>query len=235
MIKPRIVLILLIALLTGTIVFGQKNSKRISISGVVQDANRYPVEGAVIMIDGNKSGCSTDVDGVYKIKVRSSVKKIGIFTLPPSVIQEPVDGRTTINFTLNDSIVKQIAMERHAITEERVNIGYGSEKRKNLTNSVGKIDGTNPKYASYKTIYDMLRGEIPGVNVTGTSITIREATSLTESNEPLFVVDGVPVNSIDDIEPRMVKSISVLKGPAASIYGTRGSAGVIIITLSGGK
>lgn len=77
----------------------------------------------------------------------------------------------------------------------------------------------------------MLRGEVPGVQVYGKSIKIQGASSFIASTEPLLVVDGVAVSTIDDIQPRMVKSIEVLKGSAATIYGARGANGVILITL----
>ncbi len=115
--------------------------------------------------------------------------------------------------------------------DEPIDIGYTVVKRKSVTASVGKIDGSNPKYASYSTIYEMIRGEVPGVHVNGNSIMIRGATTLYGSTEPLFIVDGVPVITIDNIQPQMVKSIEVLKGSAASIYGARGSNGVILINL----
>ena len=79
----------------------------------------------------------------------------------------------------------------------------------------------------------MIRGEVPGVQVNGTSIIIQGASSLTLSTEPLFVVDGIVVNSIDYISPISVKSIEILKGSAASIYGSRGANGVILIRLIG--
>jgi TonB-dependent SusC/RagA subfamily outer membrane receptor len=81
----------------------------------------------------------------------------------------------------------------------------------------------------------MIRGRVPGVEVSGKSIKIRGSNSLNVSTEPLFVVDGVIVKEIDDISPETVKSIEVLKGPDASIYGTRGSNGVIVITRRTGK
>jgi TonB-dependent SusC/RagA subfamily outer membrane receptor len=81
----------------------------------------------------------------------------------------------------------------------------------------------------------MLRGEIPGVQVTGKSIMIRSTSTVNSGTEPLFIVDGVPVNSIDNIQPQLVKSIQVLKGSSAAIYGSRGSNGVIIITLLKGN
>ena len=77
----------------------------------------------------------------------------------------------------------------------------------------------------------MIRGEVPGVQVSGTNILIRSASSVIAGTEPLYIVEGVPVNSLEGIQPQNVKTIEVLKGSAASIYGTRGSNGVIIITL----
>jgi TonB-dependent starch-binding outer membrane protein SusC len=229
--KTRILFLILFTFIPICLITGQKSNKKISITGTVLDLYQYPVKGAVITIDGSRSVISTDKKGIYKIKIKSSAKTIGIYTLPPAVIEEPIDGRKTINFTLNDSIVKQITRLRNEYGEEIVDIGYGTEKRKNLTSSVGKIDGTQVRYASYNSIYDMIKGELPGVQVNGTSIRIRENSSIVSDNEPLFVVDNTPVNSIDGIQPQMVKSISVLKGSAASIYGLKGSNGVILISL----
>jgi TonB-dependent SusC/RagA subfamily outer membrane receptor len=86
---------------------------------------------------------------------------------------------------------------------------------------------------THQNIYEMIRGEIPGVQVTGKSIMIQGPSSINLSTEPLIVVDGVPTASIDDISPQMVKSIEVLKGAAASIYGSRGANGVILINMRG--
>jgi TonB-dependent SusC/RagA subfamily outer membrane receptor len=233
--RTKILFILILVSITVSPSFGQKDNRKITITGTVVDAYQAPVRGAEIIIDGLKYGNPTDKNGIYKIKVKSSAKKIGIFTLPPAIIQEPINGRTTINFTLNDSIVKQIYRERDAYGEEMVNVGYGTQKRKNLTTSVSKIDGTRARYDSYNSIYEMIRGEVPGVQVNGTSIRIREASSIVADLEPLYVVDGVPVITLDGIQPQLVKSIEVLKGSAASIYGSRGSNGVIIITLLSGS
>ncbi len=229
--KPKIMFLLLLFSGSVFLAFGQDTGKKISITGVVLDPYKRPVQGAEIMIDGVQSGKSTDKKGFYKIKIKSTAVRIGIFTLPPSTIHERIDGRTTINFTLNDSITQQIYRQKNLQGDEVVNVGYGSQKRKSLTTSVGQVDGTEERFASYNSIYDMLKGEIPGVDVVGHSITIRGASTVNENTEPLFVVDGTPVMSIDNVLPQEVKSIDVLKGSAASIYGTRGTNGVILITL----
>ncbi len=114
-----------------------------------------------------------------------------------------------------------------------VNIGYGKVKKKDLTTPTGQIDGREHKYDSYTNIYDMIRGEVPGVQVIGTQVLIRGTSSINSSNDPLLVVDGMSVSSIDNISPREVKSISVLKGSDAAIYGTRAAGGVILIDLKG--
>jgi TonB-dependent starch-binding outer membrane protein SusC len=229
--KPKIIFLLLLISGSVFLAFGQDTTKKISITGVVLDPYKRPVQGAEIIIDGVQSGKSTDKKGFYKIKIKSTAVRIGIYTLPPSTIHERIDGRTTINFTLNDSITQQIYRQKNLQGEEVVNVGYGSQKRKSLTTSVGQVDGTEERFASYNSIYDMLKGEIPGVDVVGHSITIRGASTVNENTEPLFVVDGTPVMSIDNVLPQEVKSIDVLKGSAASIYGTRGTNGVILITL----
>ncbi|MGQ9620019.1 MAG: TonB-dependent receptor plug domain-containing protein [Bacteroidales bacterium] len=106
-------------------------------------------------------------------------------------------------------------------------------KKREMTSTVGKINGTNPKYSSYTNIYDMIKGEVPGVHVAGKKITIQGASSFLLSTDPLILVNGIETHDIDDISPNQVKSIEVLKGSAASIYGSRGANGVILITLIG--
>jgi TonB-dependent SusC/RagA subfamily outer membrane receptor len=230
--KIKILLILLFAAVTINYSLGQ-NNKRITITGVVVDLNQKPVRDAIILVDGKKTSSVTDKNGFYKVKVKPASQKIGLLTSLSGINEEEINGRININFTLSSDIPKLMNKPDFSEGEEEVNIGYGTMKRKNLTNQVDRIDGTNKKYSAYTSIYDMLRGEIPGVKVTGKSISIQGVSSFTLTDEPLFVVDGMVVSSIDDIQPVMVKSVEVLKGPAASIYGSRGANGVIMITLIG--
>ncbi len=223
----------LISLIGVAAIYGQKSNKKINITGTVFDGTQTPVANAIIMVDGEKTNCLTDSRGFYKIRVKPENTKIGIFTLTNGIREEVINGRKTINFQFEGTVPVQKATTSPG--DETVDIGYGVSKKKNLTSSVGEIDGTKSKYASYATIYDMLRGEIPGVVVSGTTVYIRNPSSINASNEPLFVVDGVPVMTIDDIQPQMVKSINVLKGSDASIYGVRGANGVILIDLKKGK
>jgi TonB-dependent SusC/RagA subfamily outer membrane receptor len=231
--KPGYVLFLIFSLLLSTTSFGQKPSKKLTITGVVRDVNQKPVSGVFIFIDNQKTNTVTDDKGFYKIKVSPKARSISAFTLKNGVSETEIGGRIMINFSLKGSATSGKTEIGNTRDDETVNVGYGTMKKKDLTTSVGKIDGTNKKYASYQNIYDMIRGEIPGVQVTGKSIMIQGPSSINLSTEPLFVVDGVTVTSIDEISPQMVKSIEVLKGASASIYGSRGANGVILIYLLG--
>jgi TonB-dependent SusC/RagA subfamily outer membrane receptor len=227
--KTRFIIILLLALVAGTTASAQKPGKKIFITGEVRDMNKLPVPDAIIMIDNINTNILSDKNGSYKIKVKRSAQKISIVS-PAGLAEEVINGRTTINFSLKGSVLGQMNNQVSKPRDEEINVGYGSMKERDLTQSVGKINGTNSKYASYSSIYDMLKGEVAGVEVVGTSIKIRGASSFQMSTQPLFVVDDVIVSSVDNILPQMVKSIEVLKGSGAAIYGSRGANGVILIT-----
>jgi TonB-dependent SusC/RagA subfamily outer membrane receptor len=220
--RTRIIFCLILLMISFNISSGQKAGKKVTITGHVVDETQAYVANAIVMIDGKKTDTFTNAKGYFKIKVIPGSSTIGILTTT-GILEEPLDGRKTINFTFQGSVPVQPGAKANP-DDETVDIGYGS---------VRKIDGTNPKYASYRSIYDMLRGEVPGVQVTGTSIRIQGASSLMLSTEPLFVVDGMVVNSIADIQPYTVKSIEILKGSSAAIYGSRGANGVILIKLVG--
>jgi TonB-dependent SusC/RagA subfamily outer membrane receptor len=228
--RIKVALFVVGAAIICSVSFGQKPGKKIKITGSVIDGTNASIANAIIMVDGQKTNTLTDNKGHYKIRVKSENEKIGAFTFTNGIIEELINGRNVINFRFEGSVPDQIS-GRSDPGEEVLDTGIGTIKKKAVTGSVGQIDGTQSKYASYNSIYDMIRGEVPGVQVNGNSILIRGASSIIGSNEPLFVVDGVPVNTIDNIQPQMVKSIQVLKGSAASIYGVRGSNGVIVITL----
>jgi TonB-dependent SusC/RagA subfamily outer membrane receptor len=213
--KSALLIALTINLFCPVNVSAQKG-KKITISGKVTDVGNKPVAGASIFIDKVKTDVVTDQNGFYKIKVKPDAVEILAFTLLSGVSEEIIGGRTEINFILTD---KPAGVE-----------GPPAETGKNSQPKSGGVDFSNSSGPVYQDIYDMIRGRVAGVEVSGKSIRIRGANSLNVSNDPLFVVDGVIVKTIDDIAPETVKSIEVLKGPDASVYGTRGSNGVILIT-----
>ena len=226
-------LIILLSFLTIAVSSGQKNNKKIMVSGIVTEPGQKPLVGALILVDGSNTGIATNNNGLYKIKVRPGADSLTVVTFTNGISTVPINGRTTINFVLDGADLSKQNIQDKPAKDKKVDIGYGSVSQKNLVTNVNTIDGRNSKYAAYKTIYDILQG-IPGVLVRGNSIQIQGQSSFTSGTEPLFVVDGMVVESVDGISPSMVESISVLKGASASIYGSRGANGVILITLING-
>lgn len=231
----RIVLILLIALVAGSQAEGQKKSKLMTVTGTVTDTDMSPVSGALIVVDGRGTGFFTKKDGTYRIKIKPDVQSLGVYTSNLGSAMSLFEGQGVMDFVLDGTERLKNYVPEMAEGDRRIDIGYGTVRRKDLTTDVGFIDAQDNANASYTTIYDMIRGKVPGVSVTGTKITIRGLNSINSSTDPIFVVDGIIVSSIDNISPRQVKSISVLKGSDASIYGSRGANGVILITLVGSE
>ncbi len=212
---------------------GQKRVKMMKVTGTVTDIEMHPVGGVLIVIDFQDSGTKTRNDGTYKIKVKPDVKSVGAYTSNMGSAVTMFEGQKEIDFVLDgtEAMVNFAPAVREG--EKKIDIGYGTVNSKEVITDVGYIDGQTVDNAAYSNIYDMIQGKVPGVDVVGNTITIRGIGSLNLSSDPLFVVDGVAVSSIDNISPREVKSITVLKGASAAIYGTRGANGVILITLIG--
>jgi TonB-dependent SusC/RagA subfamily outer membrane receptor len=230
--KSRIIILILLFVATSTLLRAQESTKKITLKGVVTDINQKPVAGARILVDNINTTRVTNNKGFYKVKVKAGSEVISVISISGAMASSLIVGKTEINFSLPIDAMSESNKIKDSAGDEEVNIGYGTVKKKNLLTPVGQVDGTNKKYASYQNIYEMLRGQ-PGVQVNGTSVKIQGASSFTSGTEPLYVIDGIIVNTLDGIQPQMVKSIEVLKGPSASIYGSRGANGVILITLTG--
>jgi TonB-dependent SusC/RagA subfamily outer membrane receptor len=230
-----IVLVLLLALIARDASAGNlTGKKKITITGTVKDITNQPVADAVIMIDGQKTSSTTDTKGNFKIKVKNKAEKIGIFISGSGIYEEAINGRNKIDFNISTKVSLKEVHVNNADTEEEINVGYGTVKRKNLTYRVSKTGALNKRYSSYNSIFDLMRGELSGQGVKvepGNRIIIEGVSTFLGSTDPLFVVDGIITNSIDYIRPDMVKSVEVLKGASASVYGSRGTNGVILITL----
>ncbi|MDA3904929.1 MAG: TonB-dependent receptor plug domain-containing protein [Bacteroidales bacterium] len=234
--KHKITILLLLSLFIVGSSYAQnkKKSKKVILKGLVLSADSTAIQNATIFIDGKTSNVKTDAEGRFRLKVKPTVKSITVFTLFYGVAEYAYHGEEEITFVLSsDNAVHQDELNSPQNREgDQINVGYGTRSKRNLTTSVGEVDEDHLKNARhYTNIYDMIRGEVPGVVVSGNSITIRGISSLNLSNEPLYVVNGSPVSSISGISPNDVKSISVLKGSSAAIYGSRGANGVILITL----
>jgi TonB-dependent SusC/RagA subfamily outer membrane receptor len=231
--KRGIIMIMIFSLIISENVEGHKNNKKNIVSGYVTDVNNQPVADAMILLDRHQTDIVTNRKGFFKVRVTPDTRMIGAYSDVKGSAETPAEGGQEINIVLYGSFAIQGFIPAIEEEEEMVNIGYGKVRKKDLTTPTGQIDTKGHKYDSYTSIYDMIRGEVPGVQVVGTQILIRGASSLNSSNDPLLVVDGMAVSSIEHINPREVKSISVLKGSDASIYGTRAAGGVILIDLKG--
>ena len=229
--KIKILLLILLSCLFITNVSGQKTNKKIVISGRITAPSKQPVSGAMILIDGKNTNETTNNKGIYKVRIRPDADTLTIISFNNGVGSAAIKGRTIIDFTLNGSGSSQYLQQKQG-DDEVVDVGYGNVRQKDLTTSVSKIDGKQGKYSTYRDIFEVLRGT-PGVVVSGTSIKIQGQSSLTLSTEPLYIVDGMSVSSIENVLPSQIESISILKGASASIYGSRGANGVILIKLIG--
>jgi len=229
--RTGIIILLLFAFLAPVQVYGQKRAKKVLVKGIVIDSEKKAVKGAIIVVDGKQTNSVTTSEGSFKIKIRPDAKKIMACHQNIGAGEIEFTGQSEITITVDKKTPIPMGLKFSNTEEDQVNIGYGTVSKKDLTNSAQTIDTRKSKYASYTDIYEMIKGEFPGVQVTGHSILIRGISSINSGTEPLFVVDGMVVNSIDQISPREVKSVSVLKGSETAIYGSRGANGVILIEL----
>jgi len=231
--KTIVILSLSVFLVEASFAQAKKKQMEIVISGYVTDVNEEPLQNISIIVDGISSDVYTNKKGFYKIKVQPDTKTIMAYSFNHGGIEVNFTGRTKINFIL----LADSTNSNYVSPEEgkMLDYGYGKISKKHSSSSIGSVEDNVIKDNTYTDIYEMIKGKVAGVVVTGKQITIRGISSLTAQGNPLFVVNGMETNSIDHINPRDVQSISVLKGPSAAIYGSRGSMGVIIINLRSGN
>lgn len=206
-----------------------------TISGVVKDANGNPIIGANVMEKGTTRGIVTDIDGKFTLKVAPGAT---------IVISYLGYGTQTLKATSSMDVVLK---EDNALLDEVVVVGYGQQKKANLTGAVSVVDVD--KALEGKPQMDVaksLQGVVPGLSIVNTqgginsqpSITIRGVGTLSnsEKSDPLIIVDGVPIDDLSLVNPQDIASVSVLKDAAStSIYGSRAAFGVILITTKGGS
>ena len=224
--------LLVLAFLCPSILLSQS-----TISGIITDAaSTLPVPGVNVLIKGTATGTTTDFDGKYSIKVESG--DILVFSYVGYKSQE---------ITYTDQTTLNIAMvEDAAKLDEVVVIGYGTTTVKDATGSLEKIDSETFNKGAIVSPENLLAGKSAGVRITassgspgsGAEIRIRNGGSLSGSNSPLIVVDGIPLSgqSINAINPNEIESYTILKDASATaIYGSRATAGVVIITTKKGR
>lgn len=212
-----------------------QNSGRI-ISGKVVDESGEPLAGAVVMINGDSSSAvGTDIDGKFSIAATSgknvlTVSMIGFRTA--SV--DAVPGRS----------IEIVAQQDSYELEGVVFTGYSAIAKKDMTGAVGVVGGKELKAMPVTSVNDVLQGKVAGLTITSTSGTpgagsvarIRGIGSITGSTSPLYIVDGLPQNGIDYLNPNDIESIAVHKDASvAAIYGSRGANGIIVVTTKNGQ
>ncbi|OXA80752.1 TonB-linked outer membrane protein, SusC/RagA family [Flavobacterium aquidurense] len=213
----------------------QVSAQNVTLEGTVNDATGMSLPGVNVLEKGTKNGTSTDFDGHYKLKL-TNPKAVVIFSFIGFKTKEvAVAGKTKIDVALGE--------DANSLNEVVV-VGYGTTKKSDLTGAVSTISGNDLKKVPVANVAEALTGRIAGVQVTSAEgspdadikIRVRGGGSLTQDASPLIIVDGFPVNSMNDISSSDIDSMTVLKDAASTaIYGSRGANGVIIITTKRGK
>lgn len=204
-----------------------------TVTGTVTDVSGEPIIGANIRIKGTTTGTITDIDGNFSIKAE-----------PQSVIEVSYIGYLTQETVINNQkSIRFLLKEDRKTLDEVVVIGYGVQKKADLTGSVANINTEKLNTQSNANIGQALQGKIAGVDIvsqggapgSGTRIMVRGIGTLNNAS-PLYIVDGMYMNSIDHINPNDIASIDVLKdASSAAIYGSRAANGVIIVTTKEGS
>jgi TonB-linked SusC/RagA family outer membrane protein len=227
---------------------------QVQVSGVVRDNTGDLLPGVSIQVKGTTQGVVTDTDGRFSINVPNN-QSVLVFSFVGMETQEVnVSGRSVIDVVLSQSTigVDEVVVTALGITRQRKTLGY----------AVSEVEGEALQRVAHENVLNSLSGRVAGVAINSTggpgssvSMVIRGASSLTSDNQPLFVIDGVPVNNtlrnvggvgdrnmvdygnaISDLNPEDIESVSVLKGPsAAALYGSRAGNGVVLITTKSGK
>ena len=215
-----------------TLIVGSLSAQ--TIKGNVKDSNGEAVIGATVLEKGTKNAVVTDIDGNFSIKLSSGNElQFSYIGMKPQTVN--VTGKSTVNIVMEDEATN---------LDDLVVIGYGSVRRKDLTGSVATVSNEALAAVPVASVTEALTGKMAGVNITTTEgspdadvkIRVRGGGSITQSNDPLLIVDGFPVESISDIPATDIEDITVLKDASSTaIYGSRGANGVILVTTKSGK
>ena len=223
-----------LASLACLFVFSVVKGQQVEVTGkVVGDNNSDPLPGVNVLIKGSNTGTATDIDGNFRINASSDATLV--FSFIGYLTQEvTVGNQTSINITMVSDV---------QALEEIVVVGYGTVRKKDLTGAVSQIDAQKISHQSPNSITDILRSNIPGLNVgfsnspKGVSqMEVRGKNTLNAGSSPLIVVDGIIYNGdLSDINPADIDKVDVMKdASSAAVYGARGANGVVLITTKRG-
>jgi len=201
-----------------------------SVSGKVSDITGAPLPGVSVVVKGTTTGTITDVDGKYSLNNIQANTALQFSFVGMKTQEIVVANQATINVVLADEAIG---------LQEVIAVGYGSVKKKDLTSAITNVSSDKFVQGATNSVAEMIKGKVAGLSVSSSvqdpsaqvSLQIRGIGSMNASNEPLVIIDGVPGASLSSVSQQDIESFSILKdGAAASIYGTRGANGVIIIT-----
>lgn len=211
------------------------HAQTVTIEGTVKDAAGLSLPGVNVLEKGTKNGTSTDFDGHYKLKLTNPKAVLSFSFIGFKSIEVSTEGKTKVNATM---------FEDSNNLNEVVVIGYGTSKKSDLTGAVATFSGNEMRKIPVPNVAEALTGRIAGVQVTSSEgspdsniqIRIRGNGSLTQDASPLYIVDGFPVNNINDISSSDIDTMTILKDASSTaIYGSRGAYGVVIVTTKKGK
>ncbi|SMO62901.1 SusC/RagA family TonB-linked outer membrane protein [Fodinibius sediminis] len=222
---------LLFLMMATTTVFAQFN-----VSGtVVDDSDGQPLSGVNIIVKGTTIGTSTSADGTYSLEIPSGQDTLMVSFIGYIQQEIPVNGRNTIDVSLAADVAQ---------LEDVVVVGYGTQEQQQITGSVSSVKSEDFVSGNINNASELVQGKVPGLTISNAgggdpnsspTIRMRGVTTFSANQEPLVVVDGIIGASLDNIDPNDIESIDVLKDASASaIYGTRGAAGVIVVTTKSG-
>ncbi len=232
--RKYLLMVLLLAV-SGVSALAQQHS----VKGTVTDPQGYPVVGMAVVEEGTLNGTITDANGNYTITLPSKDAVIKFYALGYKTLTEQVGGRDVINITAEEESIALDAV---------VAIGYGTVRKKDLTTAVSTVSNEDMKLRPVTEASGFIQGKVAGVTVqqtsglpgSGMTVRVRGASSITSSNDPLYVVDGVPVGTgnyaIAYLSPQDIENMQILKdASSAAIYGSRAANGVVLITTKQGK
>ena len=228
-------LTMVVLLIMSIPMFAQQHS----VKGTVVDQNGQPIIGMTVMEQGTQNGTTTDIDGNYQITLSSGGAVLEFTALGYSTVVEQVNNRAVIDVE---------SAEEAMVLDAVVAIGYGSVRKKDLTTAVSTVSTEDMKLRPVTEASGFIQGKVAGVTVqqtsglpgSGMTVRVRGASSIASSNDPLYVVDGVPVGTgnyaIAYLSPQDIETMQILKdASSAAIYGSRAANGVVLITTKQGK
>jgi TonB-dependent starch-binding outer membrane protein SusC len=207
-------------------------AQNVSITGTVTDNTGQSLPGVNIIIEGTTNGTITDVNGNYSIDAPTDGNLVFNFIGFQSQTV-PIEGRNEINVVLEPTDIS---------LSEVIVVGYGTQRRENLTGAVTDVKAERMQSKPVSSLSSALQGEAAGVSIVNSGgpgqepvVRIRGVGSVNLSSDPLYVVDGMPVGSIEGLDPNSIQSVSILKdASSAAIYGSRAANGVLLITTKKG-